>query len=64
MKLDILADQLIEKYGSFTTEHCGELKKEVYEKVQEESYDKQIKLAKEKDKDIRLCAHLKELDTC
>lgn len=63
-KLGKLAEQLIDKYERFTTEHCGEFKKRVEDQPQEKLYYEQIKLAKKEDRGIRSFAHLKELDTC
>ena len=64
-KLGKLAEQLIDKYESFTIEHCGECKKGVEDHTQREKmYCEQIKLAKREDGGVRSIAHLKELDTC
>lgn len=66
-KLGTLAEQLINEYERFTTEHCGEFKQCVENQPQQERmtwYHEQIKLAKEKNDALRMFAHLKEFDTC
>ena len=63
--MSTLAEHIINKYESFTIEHCGEFKK--CDQPQQERmslYREQIKLAKEANNAIRTFAHLKELDTC
>lgn len=64
-RLDGLERHLIEKYQSFSTEHCGELiKRKEYQPHQERSYRDHFRLAKERDDRIRLAAQVKtELDT-
>ena len=65
-KLGILAEQLIDEYESFTTEHCGEFKQFIEDQPPQDRmtwYSEQIELAKTKNDAIRMYAHLNELDT-
>ena len=65
-KLGELAEELINEYERFTTEHCGEFKQCIEDQPQQDRltwYIEQIKLAKKKNRGIRMYAHLNELDT-
>ena len=62
-KLGELAEELINEYESFTTEHCGEFKQCIEDQPPQDRmtwYSEQIELAMTNNDAIRMYAHLNE----